>query len=229
MNTQQSDTIIELATALNRAQSELGVVVKSTKAYNYNYADLASVMHTIKEPLANNGLAILQFPIKQDGEIGVETTVMHTSGEFMRQSFTVPTDLNNAKHPGQAAGSLITYCRRYAIQAVLCLPSADDDCFAANERVEPQQQRQQPRQSNKPTTNHMKSTTGSPVNVSTALISASQQNKIEEGIARNYIDTKRFCEFLGVDSVLKIPATEFSRAMNCIKKREATRAQEALN
>lgn len=76
-------------------------------------------MLAFKEPIANNGLAIVQFPIKQDGEIGVETTIIHTSGQFMRQSFTVPTDLMNAKHPGQAAESLITYFRRHDIQAVL--------------------------------------------------------------------------------------------------------------
>lgn len=216
MNTVQSDSITELATALNQAQSELGVVVKNAKGYGYNYADLASVMLTIKEPLYNNGLAIVQFPIKQDGEIGVETTITHTSGQYMRQSFTVPTDLMNAKHPGQAAGSLITYCRRYAIQAVLCLPSADDDCFAANEKVEPRQQKQ-------PKTGHMKSTTGAPVSVNEKFINAGQINDLEQGVARNNINIGQFLAHFDVDSIPKFTGKQYEQAMRAIKAKDKGR------
>lgn len=212
---QKSDSIAELATALNQAQSELGVVVKNAKGYGYNYADLASVMLAIKEPLANNGLAILQFPIDEGGKIGVETTIMHTSGEYMTRSFTVPADLMNAKHPGQAAGSLITYCRRYAIQAVLCLPSADDDCFAANEKHEP-------RRKAKSTTNPitLKSKTGAPVKVGGGFISTEQQTRIEERLARNNIDVERFCAHFNIESVVKMPIGVFDNAMDMINQKE---------
>lgn len=218
---QKSESIAELATALNQAQSELGVVVKNSKGYGYNYADLASVMLAVKEPLANNGLAISQFPIDEDGKIGVETTIMHTSGEYLTRSFTVPADLMNAKHPGQAAGSLITYCRRYAIQAVLCLPSADDDCFAANDKFEPRQQ-QRPQQSQLET-RHMQSSTGAPVTVGGAFVSAAQINDLEEGISRNKIDIGHFLNHFKVDSIPNFTIEQYLQAMRAIKSRDKAR------
>ncbi len=126
----KSDTITELAKALCTAQSVMGGAAKSAdnKFFKSKYADLSSVIQAIKEPFARNGLSYVQFPIEDGGRIGIETILMHNSGEWMSQSFTVQLDKQNA----QGAGSAITYCRRYGLQAIAGIPSEDDDGQAAS-------------------------------------------------------------------------------------------------
>ena len=126
----KSESIKELATALNKAQNEMGGASKdaANPFFKSKYADLGSVVKAIKEPFASNGLSYSQFPINDGDRVGVETMIMHSSGEWMNQSFTVKL----AKQDAQGAGSAITYCRRYALQAIAGIPSEDDDGQAAS-------------------------------------------------------------------------------------------------
>jgi len=132
---EKSDSIKELATALNKAQSEMMGATKDKKNpfFKSSYADLSSVIKAIKEPFANNGLSYVQFPIEDNGRIGIETILMHSSGEWLSNSFTV----NLTKQDAQGAGSAITYCRRYGLQAVAGIPSEDDDGNAAQVKTKP--------------------------------------------------------------------------------------------
>lgn len=121
----KSDSIKELATALNKAQDEMGGAVKgaANPFFKSKYADLSAVVQAIKEPFATNGLSYSQFPISKDGLVGVETILMHKSGEFISSELL----LSPTKKDPQAAGSAITYARRYALQALAGIPSEDDD------------------------------------------------------------------------------------------------------
>ncbi len=121
----KSDSIKNIAIAMCKAQAEMGGAVKGTTNpfFKKKYADLGAVIQAIKEPFANNGLSYVQFPIEQGGRIGVETILMHISGEYLTSSFTV----NLNKQDAQQAGSALTYCRRYSLQAVAGIPSEDDD------------------------------------------------------------------------------------------------------
>ena len=127
----KSESIKSLAAALNKAQAAMGGASKDAKNpfFKSNYADLGSVVAAIKEPFASNGLSYTQFPIEDGGRIGVETILMHESGEWMANSFTV----NLTKQDAQGAGSAITYARRYALQAIAGIPSEDDDGNAASQ------------------------------------------------------------------------------------------------
>ena len=97
------------------------------------YADLSSVVQAIKEPFANHGLSYVQFPVEDGGRVGIETILMHESGEWLSNSFTVQL----TKQDAQGAGSAITYCRRYGLQAVAGIPSEDDDGNAASKSKSP--------------------------------------------------------------------------------------------
>lgn len=125
----KSDSIIELAKALNKAQSEF----KPAKKSGYNpfhkskYSDLSDIIEAIKKPLSNNGLSYSQFPIGNENMYGVETILMHVSGEWISQKLVLRTD----KTGPQAAGSAISYARRYALQGILGIPCEDDDANAA--------------------------------------------------------------------------------------------------
>jgi len=133
----KSESIAELAKALCKAQSEMGGAVKDAKNpfFKSSYADLTSVIKAIKEPFNNNGLSYIQFPVTSSGGngVGVKTVLMHTSGQFIESEFYLPL----VKADPQAGGSAITYARRYALQALAGIPTADDDAEAAMFRNEP--------------------------------------------------------------------------------------------
>ncbi len=59
----------------------------------------------------------------EDGKVGVETILMHTSGQWLCGVLLLPM----TKQDPQAAGSAITYARRYALQSIAGVPSEDDD------------------------------------------------------------------------------------------------------
>ena len=134
----KSETIKELAIALCKAQAEMGGAAKGkdNPFFKSKYADLSAIIQAIKEPFAKNGLSYTQFPIEDNGRIGIETMLMHSSGEWLSQSFTV----NLTKQDAQGAGSAITYCRRYGLQAVAGIPSEDDDGNSASHQNSPQRQ-----------------------------------------------------------------------------------------
>jgi len=117
---------------MSKAQGEMGGAVKAkdNPFFKSKYADLSAVIQAVKEPFANNGLSYVQFPINDNEKIGVETILMHSSGEFLSTSYTVKAN----KQDAQGAGSVITYCRRYALQSIAGIPSEDDDGNAASSK-----------------------------------------------------------------------------------------------
>jgi len=136
----KSENINELAAALSRAQNEMGGAVKDSKNpfFKSNYADLTSVIKTIKQPFVNNGLSYAQFPVNSSGGngVGVKTILMHLSGQWIEEEFYLPL----AKQDPQAAGSAITYARRYSLAALAGVPSVDDDSEASMMRGKPQEE-----------------------------------------------------------------------------------------
>lgn len=128
----KSNEIKQLAVALVKFQSSLKAVKKDAENpfFKSKYADLASIIEAIREPLAKNGLAFSQFP---SGEGGLTTILLHESGEYIEETFTMkPVD-----GKPQSAGSAITYARRYALGAVLGVATEeDDDGNAASAPVE---------------------------------------------------------------------------------------------
>lgn len=119
---QTSQSIKEIANALCKFQQSISVIKKTedNPFFKSKYASLPVILAAIKQPLAEVGLSIAQFPIDS---YGLETVLMHISGEFMSATFYMkPT-----KDDPQGAGSCITYQRRYALGAILGLSTDEDD------------------------------------------------------------------------------------------------------
>jgi len=129
-----SESIAELATALHGAQEMMTAAIKdsSNPFFKSSYADLGSVIKAIKVAFSDNGLAYTQCPEMNEHGVGVTTRIMHISGEWMESSLFLPM----VKSDPQAAGSAITYARRYALQAIAGLPAADDDAEFAMDRTD---------------------------------------------------------------------------------------------
>lgn len=127
----KSPEIKNIAEALAKFQKAVAPVKKgaSNPFFKSKYADLASIIDVIREPLADNGLSFAQFP---SGEGGLTSILMHTSGEFLQETYVMrPVDAKP-----QTAGSAITYMRRYALSAMLGIATEpDDDGNAASGKV----------------------------------------------------------------------------------------------
>lgn len=143
----RSESIKSLAAALSKAQGSMGGASKDSKNpfYKTTYADLSAVVEAVKSPFSENGLSYCQFPFFADGRVGVETILMHSSGEWMSSELTFPV----TKQDAQSVGSAVTYARRYALQAIAGVPSEDDDGNSASQKSDKQHQ-------SMPATNHSK-------------------------------------------------------------------------
>lgn len=127
---EKSENITLLAVALLKAQKEMGAALKDAKNpfFKSSYADLKAVIEAIKDPLNNNGITYLQAVDSFESVPSIETILLHESGQFI--SSRTPVFCAKPNDP-QAFGSGITYSKRYALQAFMGLPTADDDGEAA--------------------------------------------------------------------------------------------------
>lgn len=133
-----SSSIGAIAPALVAAAAELQPVSKdaTNPAFRNKYATLDAIMEQVRPVLARHGLAVLQTgtaPETIDGRlvaVGIETMLLHKSGEWIASSVTLPVE----KLTAQGAGSAISYGRRYGLSAILGLTAEDDDGQAASAR-----------------------------------------------------------------------------------------------
>src|SRR5438445_484364 len=101
-----SESINELASALSKAQGEMAGAAKSSANpfFKSKSADLESVRDAVQGPLSKHGLAYLQSPTTEGAKVSVEMFLMHTSGQWIRDTLSCV-----AKDDGpQAVGSCIT-------------------------------------------------------------------------------------------------------------------------
>ncbi len=150
----KSESITHLATALAKAQAEMPVApMDATNPFLKNkYATLGSVIQASRPILAKHKLSLVQFPIgggaphpasghllpsaEKDGAqgtarpttefIGVESILAHESGEFVSERVLIPLVEERGKSKVQAAGSLLTYLRRYSWASILGIYAEED-------------------------------------------------------------------------------------------------------
>ncbi len=117
-----SESIKEIAVALHKFHGLMGKVGKDAvnPHFKNKYASLSNIIEATTPHLNAVGLSIIQLPC----ESGLETMLLHTSGEYISSVSLTPC--KDASNP-QALGSALTYARRYALGAVLSLNIDEDD------------------------------------------------------------------------------------------------------
>jgi hypothetical protein len=137
-----SEQINELAAALAAAQGEFPpipkdctakIVTKNNGTYSFRYADLDTVLSTVRPVLSRHGLALvvdIQTVKNETGERAMQATIrlIHSSGQWMQTTgLAIAIDPEAyAKQPAQSSGSAATYATRYAIEAALAIRATDD-------------------------------------------------------------------------------------------------------
>ena len=132
----KSESITNLVTALTAFQGKITAVKKdaTNPFYKSRYATLDTIWEAIRKPLSENGLSVAQtMGVMQDGKSVLETTLYHTSGEWISGTQLV----NPVKDDPQSLGSAISYARRYSLSAILGLVSDDDDDANTATKPEP--------------------------------------------------------------------------------------------
>lgn len=135
MENYHSQETTKLAKALIAVQRELSPAMKDSKNpfVNSHYASLNSVMQACREALLQNGIWLTQLPVPAPvelgaGYIGLVTKLTHAeSGQWQSSFIVAPLPKNDP----QGMGSALTYCRRYALTAMLGIVTEDDDAEGA--------------------------------------------------------------------------------------------------
>ena len=123
MNRSTEKPPIKLYKALLKFQKDFPIIYKTTKAYNYDYADLGTVIETIMPILHKHGLMFLQ-PL--NGDV-LSTQIIHVDSGEMQESFcTIPVEELRGQNIHQSMGSAITYHRRYSLASHLGLITDKD-------------------------------------------------------------------------------------------------------
>lgn len=182
-----SETLATILPALLAAQKELGGVKKesSNPFFKSTYADFNAVLAAIKPIYTSHGLVIIQSPVSEGNMVGVTTRICHESGEWIEGAVTLPL----TKQDPQAAGSAITYAKRYALQSMALLPSVDDDAeqsmFRGPEPVE--------------------------------TITNEQARELEKAIEVSGVPTAKICEAYKINKLFDLPANALDNAMSRLK------------
>lgn len=114
-----------LAEALAAAQLEITDPAKDAvnPHFRSRYADLATVLKTVRPVLARHGLAITQTTqVDEQGRL-LLVTRLHWRDEELVGYYPIQP----VKADPQGYGSALTYARRYTIQAIVGVAADDDD------------------------------------------------------------------------------------------------------
>lgn len=140
----QSEQINDVMTALAKAQGQMEPAIKdsSNPHFKSKYADLASVWEACREALSKNGLAVTQTMDFVGEKQVLITTLGHSSGQWIKSIIALPI-----QKPGpHELGSCLSYCRRYALAAMVGVYQDDDDANAAQKPyTKPKPQFEQPK------------------------------------------------------------------------------------
>lgn len=135
-STEMSDNIGSLAAALAKAQGAMTPALKdaANPFFKSKYADLSSVWEAARKPLSTNELAVIQTTNGDSEVVTVITTLIHSSGQWVRGTLK----MRPVKNDPQGIGSCLTYARRYALSAIVGICPDDDDGEAATRREKPE-------------------------------------------------------------------------------------------
>ncbi len=104
-------------------QQECPTILKETKGYGYQYADLPTILEVVNPLLKKYGMGFTQLI----NENNLTTIIFHIeSGETIQSVITIPEENLKKMNKFQVMGSAITYLRRYSLSAMLGIVSEKD-------------------------------------------------------------------------------------------------------
>lgn len=90
--------------------------------FKSDYLTLSGILDTVRPILAKHGMAVMQLMKVDSGNTILITRLIHESGEMFDSEMILPGHSDPQKF-----GSLITYYKRYSLQAMLGISTKDED------------------------------------------------------------------------------------------------------
>jgi hypothetical protein len=123
---------IDLINALAEMENVVGN--KINPAFKSRYVTLDALLDAIKPTLHRHNLAFIQNLLSDDGEIGVQTAFLHTSGHTFDFGRLI---INATNMNAQKIGEALTYIRRQSIQTACGISiDLDDDGNGSNNKTQ---------------------------------------------------------------------------------------------
>ena len=117
-----------LFTALAQAQAKFTVLKKKVQGHGYKYADLKEGVEMIRPKLKEHNLFFSQTVRSEGNNVEVSTLIGHSSGQWMQSDYLkIPGIHNKRNNSAQDMGTVITYGKRYCLEATLGLVSEEPD------------------------------------------------------------------------------------------------------
>lgn len=115
----------DIALALGKAQSQIAAarMDSSNPYFSSKYANLAAVVGVSRGPLTENGIVVIQGPVRTETGWVLTTRLEHTSGQWYESDFPL---LVKEQTP-QQMGSAVTYAKRYCLCAMVGIVTQDED------------------------------------------------------------------------------------------------------
>lgn len=238
-----SGEIAELIGAHSEFLGDVADPGKSQQGYGYKYADLSQILQAARSTLSLYGLSMTQFPTFERypkdqvmelpgvkgfiphliGEVIIETTLAHKSGQYMRGRLSIPVETMKGLSFAQAVGAAISYGRRYHASAILGIAQEDNDAALPRQDDAPNQPPVQNRQpQNQPPARQPAKPSG-PAQV--RVISEADADALRERIEAMGRDPVKFATAVsGVPTLNRLPATALDAAKRMLAKAEAKQA-----
>lgn len=151
----------------------------------FHHATLGNVVGVIAPALAKHRMSH-SWDVRREGDrIFVTCKLTHAHGHSEGVTLDGPLDTTGSKNNIQSQGSTITYLQRYTLLALTGLATEDQDDDGRGSEGEPE-----PR------------------------ISAEQEAKLRDVLSEAGADLAKFCEYMEIDSLSAIAATQFQRALS---------------
>lgn len=131
----RSESCTAITVALVSLHAEMLPVVKdrSNSHVGNKYATLDAIMEYLRPLAAKHGIIVSQTAERSEGGLLIETTALHTSGEWIGNSVFIPLLGQQLKGGGygpvspQSVGSALTYGRRYGLSSLFAMTTEEDD------------------------------------------------------------------------------------------------------
>jgi hypothetical protein len=155
----------------------------------YDHATLDHICNQIAPALAEHGLSH-RWKVEQ-GQQGISVTCVltHEAGHSEEVTLTAAADQSGGKNSIQAVGSTQTYLQRYTLLAATGLAAADQD------------------------------DDGRGADEAQKPIRSDQKQELVDLIKETGADTRKFCQYLGVESLDEIPVSKFDRAKAALERK----------
>ncbi len=121
-----SESIKHVASSLGKLQAELVQPKKSAinPFHKSRYVTLEGTVDSIKELCTKHGLSYTQSIVSNETGVGVQTMIIHESGEYiLHEPFFFPLQ----QQTPQGGASASTYARRYSLSSAFGIVPEDDD------------------------------------------------------------------------------------------------------